>query len=71
VEVAENLSSNPPQFKVGQSIEVLYDPQNPSNARIKKWINLYFLPVLLGFLGLIFSCIGIGFIINQGLRYFN
>jgi hypothetical protein len=71
VEVAENLSSNPPQFKVGQTIEVLYDPQNPHNARIKKWFNLYFVPLLLGFLGLIFSCIGIGFLISEGLRFFN
>ena len=42
IEASESLSSNPPQFKVGQVIDVLYDPDNPSKARIKKWFNLYF-----------------------------
>ena len=59
VEVSGNIRTNPPQFKVGQTIDVLYDPENPQKARIKKWFNLYFVPLLLGFLGLIFGGIGI------------
>jgi len=70
VEVRDNLSSNPPQFKVGQTIDVLYDPENPQSARIKKWFNLYFLPALLGFLGIIFGCIGIGAAIAAWFGYF-
>lgn len=59
VEVVDNLQTNPPQFKEGQEVDVLYDPQNPQNARIKKWMNLYFVPLLLGGLGMIFGGIGI------------
>jgi hypothetical protein len=58
--VQDSLSSNPPGFKVGQEIQVLYDPENPRKARIKKWMNLYFMPVLFGGLGLIFGGVGIG-----------
>ena len=60
IEVTDNMSSNPPQFKEGQIIDVLYDPDDPSRARINKWFNLYFAPLLLGFLGLVFGGIGIG-----------
>jgi hypothetical protein len=60
VEVSGGLRTNPPQFKVGQTIDVLYDPDKPQKARIKKWFNLYFVPALLGFLGLVFGCGGIG-----------
>jgi len=71
VEVAGGLRSNPPQFKVGQVIDVLYDPDNPSRARIKKWFNLYFVPMLLGFLGLVFGSIGVGSVIAAWFGLFN
>jgi len=71
VEVSGNIRTNPPQFKVGETIEVLYDPQNPGKARIKKGFNLYFVPALLGFLGLVFGCIGIGSLIASWLGMFN
>lgn len=57
--VTDSLSSNPPMFKEGQMIDVLYDPANPQKARIKKWMNLYFTSVLLGGMGLIFGCVGV------------
>lgn len=59
VEVADKLASNPPQFKEGEVVDVLYDPQDPSHARIKKWMNLYFAPLLLGGMGLIFGGVGV------------
>ncbi len=64
IEVHDNLSSNPPRFKVGQTIEVLYDPENPQKARIKKWMNLYFASVLLGVLGLVFGGVGLATLIS-------
>ena len=56
--IQDSLSSNPPRFQVGQEIDVLYESGNPQKARINKWMNLYFVPVLLGGLGLIFGEIG-------------
>jgi hypothetical protein len=70
VEVTEKLISNPPQFKVGQIIDVLYDPENPSRARVKKGFNLYFVPILLGFLGLLFGCVGVILIGSEVLKFF-
>jgi len=70
IEVTDKMSSNPPQFKEGQIIDVLYDPEDPSRARINKWFNLYFVPLLLGFLGLVFGGIGIGSIIASILGLF-
>jgi hypothetical protein len=69
VEVTDRMSSNPPQFKEGQTIDVLYDPENPNKARINKWFNLYFVPMLLGFLGLVFGGIGVAVYIASTLGY--
>jgi len=71
IEVTDRMSSNPPQFKEGQIIDVLYDPENPSRARINKWFNLYFVPLLLGFLGLIFGGVGIAVMVASTLGLFN
>src|SRR3972149_9257876 len=61
----DNLSSNPPQFQVGQEIDVLYESGNPQKARINKWLNLYFLPAFLGGMGLIFGGVGIAIVFTQ------
>lgn len=65
IEVQDGLSSNPPMFHEGQVIDVLYDPENPQKARIKKWMSLYFVSVLLGGMGLIFGGIGVVLLIFQ------
>ena len=69
VVVTDNVSSSPPQFQVGQTIDVFYDPENPQNARINKWFNLYFVPMLLGFMGLVFGGVGIGLGVADLLGY--
>jgi len=59
IEVEEKVYSNPPQFQTGQAVDILYDPEDPNRARVKKWSSLYFVPLLLGGMGMIFGCIGI------------
>lgn len=71
VEKQDSLFSNPPMFTEGQTIDVLYEPANPENARIKKWMNLYFLPLLLGGMGLIFGGIGVVMFVFQVLDNLN
>src|SRR3990172_9867487 len=65
--IQDSLSSNPPRFQVGQEIDILYEPGNPQKARINKWMNLYFVPVLLGGMGLIFGGVGIAIVVPQVL----
>jgi len=64
----DSLSSNPPRFQVGQELDILYEPGNPQKARINKWMNLYFVPVLLGGMGLIFGGVGIVIVFPQVLK---
>jgi hypothetical protein len=59
IEVEDKLESNPPQFREGEVLDILYDPQNPSHARVKKWMNLYFTPLLLGGMGVVFGGVGV------------
>lgn len=66
--IQDSLSSNPPRFQVGQEIEVLYDPGNPQKARLNKWMNLYFVPLLLGGIGLIFGGVGLAIVFPQVLE---
>jgi len=66
--VQDSLSSNPPRFQVGQEIDVLYESGNPQKARINKWMNLYFMPVLLGGMGLIFGGVGMVIVFPQVLK---
>jgi hypothetical protein len=54
IEVASYIYSYPPEFKAGQEVDILYDPQNPKRARINKGSSLYFVPLLLVGIGLLF-----------------
>jgi hypothetical protein len=65
IEVSDNLRSNPPMFQEGQVVDILYDPENPHKARVKKWFSLYFVPLLLGGMGMIFGGIGIVMLLFQ------
>lgn len=53
-------SSNPPRYSVGDQVPVLYDPERPSDARIRSFHDLWFMPALLGGLGLAFTVVGAG-----------
>ena len=64
-----NECSSPPQFKVGDPVELYYDPQNPQSVQLKGSVrNLAVLIFegVLGLLGLVFAVIG-GVILLGGL----
>jgi hypothetical protein len=42
-----NLSSNPPQYSVGDKIDVVFDPIKPSNARVNTFMALWLMPAAL------------------------
>lgn len=63
LQITSNLRTNPPSHKVGEVIDILYDPSKPHDARIKKSSTLYFVPILLGGMGFVFLCAGIVMVI--------
>ncbi len=57
-EFTGSVGSRPAAFDVGEGVRVLYDPERPGDARIDTFFQLWFLPLLLGGMGIIFAGIG-------------
>jgi hypothetical protein len=56
----ETFSGNPAPYDVGETVEVLFTPDEPSKARIKGFMSLWLGPAILGGMGLIFAAVGGG-----------
>jgi hypothetical protein len=50
-----STSSNPPSYRIGESIEVLYLKESPRNARIDGFFSLWGLSLIVGIIGLGFG----------------
>lgn len=48
VEEMSKFGSSPPEFKEGETVEILYEKTNPKNWTVKNWFNLYFVPTMFG-----------------------
>lgn len=59
VRFTDPLYTSPRGYDVGQQVEVLYHWQDHTRARLASPFRLYFVPALLGLLGLIFASVGI------------
>ena len=46
-------------MREGQEIEILYDPQDPENAKIDNLSHTWMIPIVVTFLGVFFSFLGI------------
>lgn len=46
IEERGKVGSSPPEYKVGDTVQILYEKTNPKNWTINSWLNLYFLPVM-------------------------
>lgn len=52
-------TSNKNKWKVGDQIEVIYDPDDKKNIKINQKLQLYFIPGILGSIGALFLIISI------------
>lgn len=57
-EIVSSVGSNPPRYKKGDSVAILYDPAKPDDMRIHSFANVWLVPLILGFVGVIFIVVG-------------
>jgi len=50
-------ASDPPSYRVGQEVEVIYNRSSPSTGAINSWSELWLVPVILGLTTLILAVI--------------
>lgn len=62
-----NNASDPPAYKVGQSVPVLYDPADPANAQINRWSERWLMPIIL-IPAMIFASLLTSFFLIQSWR---
>ena len=60
-----SFSSKPAPYDVGESVEVLYAPGDPQEARIRGFSSLWLGPTILGGLGTVFAGIGGGMLLAR------
>ncbi|WP_125722859.1 DUF3592 domain-containing protein [Flavobacterium ustbae] len=58
IEFTSSVSSNPPSYHEGESVEIFYDPADPYDADINGFASLWLAPLILGILGTVFFLIG-------------
>jgi hypothetical protein len=59
VQITSNVGSNPPAYSVGDSIEVLYPPETPQDARINSFFDLWWATVFMVSMGAPLFIIGV------------
>lgn len=65
VQFASSTSSNPPSYREGETVPVLYLESDLSSARIDSFFSLYGLSAIAGGLGTVFFLIGAGTMVLQ------
>lgn len=68
IEFTSSVSSNPPGYDEGETVEVLYDPADPKDANINGFASLWLGPLILGILGAVFSLVGFLIILFKNLK---
>jgi hypothetical protein len=58
--VRSSIGSNPAAFNEGEHVTVFVDPTNPAKGRIKSFLEMWMLPLVLGIFGVAFGGAGIG-----------
>ena len=62
IKFTSGSGSNPPAYSRGDKVEVLYHADAPEKARINGFMSLWFGPLLVGGLGVVFTALSVGLI---------
>lgn len=57
--IASNTGSNPPDFKIGERVNVLYEKSNPGNAKINSLGQLWLIEIVFGITGPVLALAGL------------
>jgi len=58
-EIVSSVGSNPPRYKKGDSVAILYDPARPDDMRIHSFGAVWLVPLILAGVGGIFIVVGV------------
>ena len=67
VRFTSDFGSRPAGHKIGQSVNIRYDPVDPKKAEIESAMNIWLVPLILVFMGIIACCLAIVFLGIYGL----
>ena len=60
-------ASDPPAYRVGEEVPVLYDPARPETARINKWTECWLFPIII-ILAMILAALLVNFFMIRAWR---
>lgn len=61
IEFMSSTGSNPPAYSAGEKVEVLFDSNNPSEAKIKSFFSMWFATLITLAIGLVFLFVSLIF----------
>jgi len=67
IRFTSDFGSLPARHKIGQSVNVRYDPVDPQKAEIDSPMTLWLIPLILVFMGAIACCLGVAFLAVYGM----
>ena len=56
-----STGSKPAAYDVGEEVQIFYDPEDPQDARIDDWLDLYLVTFILGLMAFIFGILAAAF----------
>ena len=62
IRFTSDFGSLPARHKIGQSVNIRYDPVDPQKAEIESAMNLWLIPLILVFMGVIACCLAMAFL---------
>jgi hypothetical protein len=67
IRFTSDFGSRPAGHRVGQSVNVRYDPNDPQKAEIESGMTTWLVPLILVFMGLIACCLTVAFLGSYAL----
>ena len=58
------MSSSSPDYEQGETVDVIYDPDAPGQAKIDSFFERFLFPGIFGLFGAVFAGVGAGFLIG-------